>query len=81
MTTLTSTSDPVYPSDEWQRQYMRRLEVQIREWKDEYYNALPSVDDRTYDLWWFNLLHLESKYPHLMNPNSVTQTVGSPKRP
>lgn len=78
---MTSTGDPVYPSDEWQRQYMRRLEAQIREWKDEYYNALPSVDDRTYDLWWFNLLHLESRYPHLVNPNSVTQTVGSPTRP
>lgn len=65
-----------YPDDEWQRAYMDRLEAQIWEWKREYYLGHPLVDDRTFDLWWHNLLVLEDKYPHLANPESPTQGVG-----
>lgn len=69
---------PVYPSEAWQQAYMRTLAEQIWVWKDEYYNKQPTVDDATYDLWWRNLLFLESKYPHLKDQNSPTVGVGSP---
>lgn len=70
--------EPVYPSDLWQKRYMRELADQILKWKMAYYYALPSVDDATYDLWWRNLLFLEEKYPHLMDPASPTITPGAP---
>lgn len=71
--------EPPYPSDAWQRIRMRRLAAQIVEWKVAYYAGHPDVDDRTFDLWWFNLLHLERRYPHLKDPDSVTDTVGAPR--
>lgn len=73
--------EPVYPSDLWQKRYMRQLAAQILEWKDAYYNRDGgTVDDATYDLWWNNLLFLEKKYPHLKDPNSPTFIVGAPTR-
>jgi len=69
---------PVYPSDLWQKRYMRQLADQIREWKQAYYYGVAKVDDQEYDLWWRNLLFLESKYPHLKDPNSPTNGVGAP---
>ena len=69
--------EPVYPSDLWQKRYMRQLADQIREWKHQYYYQTASVDDATYDLWWHNLLFMEEKYPHLKDPNSPTVSVGS----
>jgi hypothetical protein len=73
-----ASGGPVYPSEEWQRAYMRTLADQIWVWKDEYYNKMPTVDDATYDHWWRNLLFLESKYPHQKDPNSPTVGVGAP---
>lgn len=72
------TYEPVYPEDLWQKRYMRQLGDQILQWKREYYYASATVDDATYDLWWRNLLFLESKYPHLKDPNSPTINPGAP---
>lgn len=72
------TYEPVYPEDLWQKRYMRQLGDQILQWKREYYYAVSSVDDATYDLWWRNLLFLEAKYPHLKDPNSPTINPGAP---
>lgn len=72
-------AEPAYPSDAWQRVYMARLAAQIVEWKVAYYAGRPLVDDRTFDLWWFNLLRLEARHPHLKDPQSVTDTVGAPR--
>jgi len=69
---------PVYPEDLWQKRYMRELAAQILVWKREYYYAIATVDDATYDLWWNNLLFLEKKYPHLKDPNSPTIDPGAP---
>lgn len=71
-------SKPVYPSDEWQLAEMRRIADLIWGWKRAYYYGQPTVDDQTYDLWWKNLLYMEARYPHLMDPNSPTVAVGSP---
>lgn len=70
--------EPVYPEDLWQKRYMRQLGDQILEWKHQYYYAMATVDDATYDLWWKNLLFLEAKYPHLKDPNSPTINPGAP---
>lgn len=69
---------PTYPEDLWQKRYMRELAAQISQWKHEYYYGRATVDDATYDLWWRNLLFLESKYPHLKDPNSPTIDPGAP---
>lgn len=66
-----------YPDDDWQRQHMREIAAQVRQWKHEYYYGRASVDDATFDLWWKNLLFLESKYPHLKEENSPTDSVGA----
>jgi DNA ligase (NAD+) len=72
-------AEPVYPSDLWQKRYMRQLAAQIREAKVAYYNRDGgTVDDATYDLMWTNLLFLESAYPHLKEHNSPTDIVGAP---
>lgn len=68
-----------YPSDEWQQQFMDKIVSDIVRWKNAYYNKDGgSTDDATYDLWWANLLAMESRYPHLVRPNSPTGYVGSP---
>lgn len=68
-----------YPSDEWQQDYMDSLVRDIVSWKDSYYNGDGAkADDATYDLWWKNLLFMESKYPHLVRANSPTGYVGIP---
>lgn len=68
-----------YPSDEWQQQCMDGLVRDIVGWKNSYYNGSGGkTDDATYDLWWKNLLFMESKYPHLVRPNSPTGYVGTP---
>ena len=72
------TSEPEYPSELWQKRYMRELGDQILEWKRQYYYAMASVDDATYDLWWKNLLFQEPKSPHLKDPNSPTINPGAP---
>lgn len=71
-------SEPVYPSEAWQRAYMRQIGQQIRDWKRSYYYGQPEVDDQQYDLWWRNLLFLEAKYPHLKDSESPTIGVGAP---
>lgn len=70
---------PDFPrSDNWQLWDMLDCVERVRKYKHEYYNEEPTVDDRTYDLWWFNLLALEKKYPHLIQENTPSQTVGAP---
>lgn len=69
--------DPEYPSEAWQLRNMERTIADIWRWKKAYYNTGATiVDDATYDLWWRNLLFLESKYPHLVRENSPTNAVG-----
>lgn len=72
-------AEPAYPSDAWQVIHMRRLEQRLVAWKVAYYAGYPEVDDRTFDLNWFNLIALEARYPHLKSAHSVTDSVGAPQ--
>ena len=68
-----------YPSKEYDLFFKDLIIDNIRLWKDRYYNADGSaVDDQIYDLWWKNLLFLESKYPDTVADDSPTHNPGAP---
>jgi DNA ligase (NAD+) len=54
-----------------------QLRHQIEEHNHRYYEeAAPSISDREYDRLYAELLDLETRFPHLVTPDSPTQHVG-----
>lgn len=53
------------------------LRKQLNEWAEAYYSKdAPEVEDNVYDQKYQRLIELESRYPELVTPDSITQRVG-----
>lgn len=53
------------------------LRAQLNVWAEQYYDRdAPTVSDREYDLTYQQLVNLESEFPELITPDSITQRVG-----
>lgn len=53
------------------------LRDQLNVWAEQYYDKdAPVVEDREYDLTYQELVNLETEYPELITPDSVTQRIG-----
>lgn len=57
-------SDPVYPSDEWQRRFIQQIREDLRRWN----SGVETVQVAQRELWMRNLAYLERTYPHLLGP-------------
>lgn len=59
-------------------QHLEKLRNLLREWNNAYHTFdKPEVPDSEYDRVFQELLELETKFPHLITPDSPTQRVGS----
>ena len=53
------------------------LRKQLNEWADAYYSKdAPKVEDNVYDKKYNRLVELETQFPQLITPDSITQKVG-----
>ena len=59
---------------------IEKLQKQLQQWAKEYYeNDAPTVEDSEYDQVYKHLQELETAFPGLVSPNSITQQVGGHK--
>ena len=59
---------------------IKKLQKQLQQWAKEYYeNDAPTVEDSEYDQAYKHLQELETAFPGLVSPNSITQQVGGHK--